>query len=75
MIRQSVSSEMIKTWAFDPASLILELEFHNGRVYRYVDVPEFLAKGFEVAQSKGRFFQTRIDGRFQAEEIERHDGG
>ncbi len=71
MNRQPVNSSMIRAWAFDAAGGVLEIEFTNGRVYEYADVPEFLAKGFELASSKGHFFLTRIDNRFKAEEIER----
>jgi len=74
MNRQPVESSMIKAWAFDPLSLVLEIEFQNGRIYQYAEVPQFLAKGFEVARSKGEFFQKRIDGRFSADEVERRNG-
>ena len=73
MNRQPVESSMIRAWAFDAATAVLEIEFTNGRVYQYANVPEFLAKGFEVARSKGQFFLTRIDNRFPAEEVEREN--
>jgi hypothetical protein len=60
---------MVKAWAFDAATDTLEIEFTNGRIYQYAGVPAFLAKGFEVAASKGQFFLSRIDGRFRAEEV------
>ena len=71
MNRQRVASKMIKSWAFDPERALLEVEFQNGRVYQYADVPEFLVKGFELAESKGHFFLTRIDNRFKTEEVKR----
>lgn len=60
---------MMRSWAFDPSAEVLELEFTNGRVYRYQGVPEFLARGFEVASSKGQFFLSRIDTRYSCEEV------
>jgi hypothetical protein len=69
MNRQSVQSSMVKAWAFDPMTETLEIEFTNGRIYQYAGVPAFLAKGFELAASKGEFFMSRIDRRFRGEEI------
>ncbi len=69
MNRQTVQSSMIRSWAFDEAVGVLELEFTNGRVYQYADVPLFLAKGFEVAASKGQYFLSRIEDRYRSEEI------
>jgi hypothetical protein len=53
MKRETVLSSAIRAVGFDPQSQTLEVEFTNGRVYRYFDVPEFLHRGFMVAQSKG----------------------
>jgi hypothetical protein len=69
MNRQPVLSSMIRAWAFDPASSVLEIEFQNGRIYEYREVPEFLARGFAAAQSKGQFFLSRIADRYTCEEI------
>lgn len=69
MNRQPVQSSMVKAWAFDAATDTLEIEFTNGRIYQYAGVPAFLAKGFEVAASKGQYFLSRIDGRFRTEEV------
>ena len=69
MNRQPVTSSMIRSWAFDETTAILELEFTNGRIYQYEAVPAFLAKGFEVAESKGHYFQSRIENRYQGQEV------
>jgi KTSC domain len=70
MERHAVHSSMIRAWAFDEATCVLELEFTNGRIYRYENVPAFLAKGFAVAASKGHYFQSRIENRYPAQEID-----
>lgn len=67
--RQPVESSMIKSWSYDPSGSAMVIEFTNGRIYRYREVPEFLAKGFKVAESKGEYFLSRIDKRFPTEEI------
>jgi hypothetical protein len=69
MKREPVRSSAIRAVGFDPRSRTLEVEFTNGRVYRYFDVPEFLYRGFMVAPSKGSYFNTRIDDRFRHEEV------
>ena len=70
MIRESVASTMIASLGYDAESAILEIEFRNGRTYRYFDVSEFLYRGFALASSKGQYFTQRIDGRFRFEEIQ-----
>jgi len=65
----SVDEASERLRGFDPQSRTLEVEFTNGRVYRYFDVPEFLHRGFMVAPSKGAYFNTRIDARFRHEEV------
>jgi hypothetical protein len=75
MVRQPVQSSMIRAWAFDDASETLELEFTNGRIYQYIGVSAFLARGFQSAASKGDFFLTRIDGRYSTQEIHQNVTG
>lgn len=69
MKREPVRSSAIRAVGFDSQCRTLEVEFTNGRVYRYFDVPEFLYRGFMVAPSKGTYFNTRIDDRFRHEEV------
>ena len=70
MRREAVRSSAIQAIGYDLQNRILEIEFINGRVYRYFDVPEFLYRGFKVARSKGEYFNTRIDARFRNEEVD-----
>jgi hypothetical protein len=69
MNRDPVRSSMITALGYDPQRAILEIEFRNGRTYRYYDVPEFLYRGFMLADSKGEYFSRRIDNRFRFEEL------
>jgi hypothetical protein len=61
---------MITSVGYDSQTAVLEIEFRNGRTYRYFDVPEFLYRGFVLAASKGRYFTRRIDSRFRFEEVQ-----
>lgn len=60
---------MIMSVGYDAQTAVLEIEFRNGRTYRYFDVPEFLYRGFVLTGSKGQYFTRRIDSRFRFEEV------
>ena len=70
MNREPVQSAMITSVGYDVQSAVLEIEFRNGRTYRYFDVPEFLYRGFILAVSKGHYFTRRIESRFRFEEVQ-----
>jgi len=60
MDRVPVSSSMIASIGYEPQSLVLEVEFNNGSVYQYTDVPEGEYESFLNADSKGAYFHTNI---------------
>jgi hypothetical protein len=70
MLREPVDSSAISSVGFDAAAQILEVEFRRGRrVFRFLDVPEFMFKGLMLARSKGRFVATRIADRYRSEQV------
>ncbi len=48
---------------------LLELEFGNATVYRYLDVPAAVHAELLAAPSKGRFFNLCIRGRFAFQRV------
>lgn len=66
-----VQSEAIAEIAYDPAKARLFVRFNSGRAYAYKRVPPFVHRDFLAAESKGRFFQTRIRDRFPYERLGR----
>lgn len=60
MTREYVSSSNIASVGYDAMSEILEVEFNNGTVYQYCNVPERLYNGLMEADSKGRYFDAYI---------------
>lgn len=64
MKRQSVQSSSIQSVGYDPAAHVLEVEFHNGNVYRYFDVPPLTYDEFIHAHSLGRYLNFQIKERF-----------
>lgn len=65
MERQAVSSSNVASVGYDPNSLTLEVEFHDGNVYQYFDVPQHLADGLIGAASVGSFLNQNIKGSFR----------
>lgn len=58
MQRTKVSSSNIASIGFDPASQVLEVEFLNGSIYQYSDVPPSVHKGLMAAASHGSYLRT-----------------
>jgi len=63
-------SSVIASHSYDPATAELTVTFATGRVYLYRGVPEELAAAFEIALSKGVFFNTRIRDHFRCRELD-----
>lgn len=67
MERQAVSSSTIASIGYDPATEILEIEFHKTGIYHYFNVPEAVHESLMTAQSHGIFFNSNIKGQFAYE--------
>ena len=65
MIRQFVSSSNIASIGYEFASQTLEVQFHNGAVYQYYEVPEKIYAAFLMAPSKGKYHCQRIKSAFR----------
>lgn len=64
MLRSVVDSSSLRSIGYDAANLILEVEFRNGSVYQYTNVPDELWARFRRAESMGKFFQDHVRDRF-----------
>jgi hypothetical protein len=62
MNRIPVSSSNISTVGFDADTQTLEIEFTNGNIYQYFDVPVTVYEELMQAESKGKFLTTQIKG-------------
>lgn len=67
MERTPIISKNIKSYAYK--ELTLEIEFKQGRVYQYFNVPESTMQDFIKAESKGDFFKRNIIGKFMYKEV------
>ncbi|MER9273604.1 KTSC domain-containing protein [Mesorhizobium sp. M0643] len=60
MIRDPVASSNIASIGYDPDSETLEIEYTNGSVYQYFNVPSALNEQLMAAPSKGQFLNVYI---------------
>ncbi|MBI5374534.1 MAG: KTSC domain-containing protein [Candidatus Schekmanbacteria bacterium] len=60
MNRTPVSSSNLASVGYDPVNFILEIEFHNGGIYQYFNVPESEFNGLMGAESHGKYFDGYI---------------
>jgi hypothetical protein len=60
MNRERVTSSNIASIGYDPVTNTLEVEFKNGTVYQYSDVPASVHSGLMAASSHGSYFNARI---------------
>lgn len=58
--RQPVESTAIAKIGYSKRRHILEIEFVNGAVYRYLDVPHTVYRDLMSAESKARFYDSNI---------------
>ncbi|HVW25650.1 MAG TPA: KTSC domain-containing protein [Polyangiaceae bacterium] len=64
MKRDRVRSSSIASVGYDEAHHVLEIEFHNGKVYRYLDVPAAVHRLLLQAPSIGEFVNTIVKPTF-----------
>jgi hypothetical protein len=62
MERVQVSSSNVESVGFDEDSETLEVEFKNGALYQYFDVPKNVYEGLVGADSVGGYLAANIKG-------------
>ena len=60
MDRYNVASSNILSIGYDQLTMTLEVEFLNGRIYQYYNVPENMYHEIMRTPSKGRFLHAYI---------------
>ncbi len=64
--RQPVQSTAIAKIGYSKRRHILEIEFVNGAVYRYLDVPTAIYRGLMSAGSKAQFYDFNVKGHYRS---------
>ena len=59
------NSSNIERFIYDASSQVLTVEFKNGGVYNYFDVPEFVFEEMKSAGSRGQYLAQRIKGTYR----------
>lgn len=62
---ETPDSSNIARFAYDGANGVLSIEFQQGGVYQYFDVPASVFDGMIAAGSKGQYFAQNIKGVFR----------
>lgn len=62
MERKPVSSSNVESVGYDDDTQTLEVEFKNGALYQYFDVPENIYCGLLQADSVGGYLAENIKG-------------
>jgi hypothetical protein len=69
VLRQVVSSQIIHTVGYDAMSSRLEVQFQNGWIYEYDDVPQSVHIALMTAPSHGRYLKRHIVDQFVTRRI------
>ena len=59
------ASSNIARFAYDDGSRVLKVEFMNGSVYDYFDVPDQVFNGMKSASSVGQYLAQQVKGTFR----------
>jgi len=65
----SVISSNVAAVGYDEGSSTLQVEFHNGGVYQYFDVPEDVFTALRDAPSVGQYLNADIKGRYRYSKV------
>ena len=65
MHRSPLESTLLASVAYCPARTLLELEFRDGSLYRFFDVPPTCFQELVASESKGTYFNRNIRNHFR----------
>lgn len=69
MKRDIVSSSNIRSIGYDAGSQTLEVEFLNGGIYQYFDVPNSIFDGLMNASSHGEYLAANVKGTYRYSKV------
>ncbi len=72
MQRLPVDSSDLVSVGYDAKTKLLEIEFKEGRLYHYSDVPADVYERFTKADSYGQYFYAFINGRYRYKRVEQN---
>jgi KTSC domain len=69
--RQTVRSTALASAGYSKRLHALEIEFINGAIYRYLDVPPKIYHDLMIAPSKARFYDANIRRKYRSLHVRR----
>jgi KTSC domain len=69
MRRERVESSVVRSVGYDREKRVLEVEFHNERVYQYFVVPQSVYRELRDAASFGRYFNEHVRDRYPVRQV------
>ena len=69
MNRKPVTSSNIASIGYDDSSETLEIEFKNGGIYQYFDVPQRIYNEIMSASSHGEYLAQNIKGHYRYSKV------
>lgn len=69
MNRDHVQSSNIESIGYDSGRQTLEIEFLNGSIYQYFDIPQHIYDGLMGADSQGKFLAANIKGYYRYSKV------
>ena len=67
--REPVASSAIAAVGYSKRRQILEIEFRNGAIYRYLGVPRSAYNNLMAAESKTRYYDEKIKRKYKSVRI------
>lgn len=64
-----VDSSNLRAFRYDKTSASMDVQFKNGFIYRYNQVPMSVAKQMESATSVGSFFAQNVKGMYDYDRL------
>ncbi|MGF7040332.1 KTSC domain-containing protein [Mucilaginibacter lappiensis] len=62
-------SAVIAAYHYDPVTKTLEVRYHSGKVYHYLDIPEKVFKEMRATMVKGIWFNRHIKNKYPFKEV------
>jgi hypothetical protein len=70
MNRTPVASSNVASVGYDDAQNVLEVEFLNGRIYQYYNVPPSVHTAFMSSASKGQFVHYQLKDKYPCTQVQ-----
>lgn len=64
-IHIEIDSSNLRKASYDTATKLLEVEFKNGIIYEYQEIPHIIFTRLRMNESQGKYFNSEISKKFK----------